>query len=417
MKKRILIVLLLCVFGTALAGGLYLLSSQDLISIDDEKEAFDPVEINDEETIASVPDYRVSIVISGSNVIHESILNQAKKDAPKTKNQKSEDAYDFRPLYKNIQGTLGASDFAVCNQTTLVGANNQSDAFSGYPLFNAPAKLADDLIEVGFDAFNIASNHLLDLGSGGKKNSVMMWKQKKTYLIGGESSEQEWDDVASKIIEIDGVNLCFLGYTATTNGLYPDKDTFVPYYTLNETALRKDRVQSQIRAAKDVADAVIVLVNWANNASFDVTEHQTETAAMFCEAGADVIVGVGPAVIQKIEWITDREGTHKTLCAYSLGNTMGTMQYMENLLGGFLSFTAVKDHDHCYISDVLFRPTVIHYDQLRENIALYPLQAYTEEIFSRHGSNLLYGFSDYKEFVTIPRKVIAPEFLPANLRN
>ena len=162
--------------------------------------------------------------------------------------------------------------------------------------------------------------------------------------------------------------------------------------------------------------AVIVLVNWGNSTSFAVSDFQVQAAQTFCDAGADVIVGTGPKVIQKMQWLSSDSHANQTLCAYSLGNTMGTMEYMDNLFGGILSFEVDKVGIDTNITNVLFTPTVIHYDQNYAGVTLYPLMNYTNELFLCHGSNINFGFGEYSWYQETLKKYIPSEFLPAKLR-
>jgi len=95
------------------------------------------------------------------------------------------------------------------------------------------------------------------------------------------------------------------------------------------------------------------------------------------DAGADIIIGTGPKVIQKMEWIQSDADDHEAFCAYSLGNSMGTMEYMDNLFGGVLTFEIASENEDFVLTNILFTPTVIHYDKDFSNIALIPLSAHS----------------------------------------
>ncbi|WP_147363914.1 CapA family protein [Deinococcus cavernae] len=82
-----------------------------------------------------------------------------------------------------------------------------------------------------------------------------------------------------------------------------------------------------VQAAKEQADEVIVLPHWG--AEYDaVTPRQREQARALAAAGASLIVGSGPHVLQGSEHIG------KTLVLYSLGNFLFDQPYPATWLGG-----------------------------------------------------------------------------------
>ncbi len=73
---------------------------------------------------------------------------------------KTSRGYDFSNYYKNIKKYIQA-DYCFVNQETILGGGGKP---SGYPLFNAPDSVADDLEKVGFNIVNGATNHAYDQG-------------------------------------------------------------------------------------------------------------------------------------------------------------------------------------------------------------------------------------------------------------
>lgn len=92
----------------------------------------------------------VSFVAVGDNLYHQCMLDEAKTSR----------GYDFSNYYKNIKKYIQA-DYCFVNQETILGGGGKP---SGYPLFNAPDSVADDLEKVGFNIVNGATNHAYDQG-------------------------------------------------------------------------------------------------------------------------------------------------------------------------------------------------------------------------------------------------------------
>jgi len=365
---------------------------------------------SDRQTTKAVEKNYVDFCVFGDNLIHEKILRFANQNSGGDGSVESfNKGFDFKPLYSFVKSVVEEADFSICNQSSLVYASSDLSTLSGYPKFHSPKELADDLIEIGFDGINIGNNHLLDMGENGMYHSVRFWNEKDVFLFGGYESVEEKQKVESKVIRIENIKVAVLSYTATTNGLSAGKNTPIPYFTLNRTAILKKMLSDEVSACKSISDAVIVLMNWGNQEGYEPGEIQKETAKILCEAGADVIIGTGPKVIQPIQWIESEKQNHKTLCAYSLGNFMCTMDYMENLLGGYLKFRVDKEKI-CYISQISFHPIIVFYNENYSDIRVLPLEEYTEDLHILHGSNLKFGFGDLSWFEKTVRKYISKEF-------
>ncbi|MCG0239610.1 MAG: CapA family protein [Firmicutes bacterium] len=82
----------------------------------------------------------------------------------------------------------------------------------------------------------------------------------------------------------------------------------------SETAARgAETLGGAVRSARAAADVVVVLVRWGPGASPVPDGRQRELARLAIEAGADLVLGVGPQAGQAVEWIRDRP------VVYSLG--------------------------------------------------------------------------------------------------
>jgi poly-gamma-glutamate synthesis protein (capsule biosynthesis protein) len=76
-----------------------------------------------------------------------------------------------------------------------------------------------------------------------------------------------------------------------------------------------------VAAAATEADLVIVSVHWGGEYQTAPSPRQRSIAQALARAGADLIIGHGPHVLQRVEWIG------KTLVAYSLGNLLFDQPY------------------------------------------------------------------------------------------
>lgn len=93
--------------------------------------------------------------------------------------------------------------------------------------------------------------------------------------------------------------------------------------------LDEDALFQQIGQAEAQADFTIVSVHWGNEYQAGPDEHQTRLARTLADAGADVIWGHHPHVLQRMEWL-QRDGQHPTLVIYSLGNLLADQWMLQD---------------------------------------------------------------------------------------
>jgi poly-gamma-glutamate capsule biosynthesis protein CapA/YwtB (metallophosphatase superfamily) len=81
-------------------------------------------------------------------------------------------------------------------------------------------------------------------------------------------------------------------------------------------------VKAIIQEQKKSGDFVIISAHWGNEYQAGPDEHQTELAQDWVNAGADVIWGHHPHVLQRVDWLVSSIDGHNALVMYSLGNLM-----------------------------------------------------------------------------------------------
>ncbi len=324
---------------------------------------------------------RVSFVGVGDNLIHETIYLDAKNNA----SQEGKEGYDFSPMYTKMKPLIEAADLAFLNQETILGGDDRG--LSGYPVFNSPSILADQMIEVGFDLFNHASNHSMDKGKKGIEHAAALWRSKPNIAMSGIYDSEE-DRNTPRIIERKGIRFAFLAYTYGTNGIKIPDSYLVSLFD-------KDKIKADVDRVRSLADVIIVSAHWGTEGIFTANSMQKEYAKYLSSLGVDVVIGTHPHTIQPIEWLRNDTGK-ETLVVYSLGNFISGMLDVYNLLGGMIGMEFVRQPDdtEVTIEHVTWTPLVTHYDGNPNNIIkeryhyeVMPLSAYTEELAKRHALN------------------------------
>lgn len=312
---------------------------------------------------------RVSFVAVGDNLIHDTVYEQAAA--------RSSSGYDFSDAYERIADKISEPDVAILNQETIISTEHN---VSSYPMFNSPVEVGDEMLEIGFDVFNIATNHSIDCGEKGLVSAINFWKSKNAVTTGAYLNNDDFNNIPMR--DVNGVKIAYLGLTESTNGLsLPDDSDIILVKASDESLL-----QQRIMKAKETADVVIVNAHWGNEYTHEPTNAQRELAQKLAAWGADVIIGHHPHVIQPVEYITNSNG-RKTLVAYSLGNFISAQNRGPRMLGGMLNFEIVKNNTtgEIALENVKFSGVVTHYGYGYSNIRVYALENYTEELASKHG--------------------------------
>lgn len=343
---------------------------------------------------------RISFIGVGDNLIHENVIWAA---------ETPDGSYDFSNMYENIAADVENADLAFLNQETIFAGPDYP--YSGYPSFNTPEQLGTNMVDLGFDLINGATNHTLDFGAAGATYALDFWKQYEDVRYTGVfESEEASREIPT--IERDGVTFSFLAYTYGTNGIEPDTNWRVNYFD-------EEKIREDVAKAKEVSDVVIVSAHWGDENTYVVNEYQEYYGQLFADLEVDVVIGTHPHVIQPIEWLTGTNG-NEMLVVWSLGNLLAHALDDINTLGGMISFDFVVTEEDTTIENVVFRPTVSHFsyhykdnNRLKRKFKIYYLDEYTDELSVEHGLNALEGITvSLERYQSQLESVIAPEFLP-----
>jgi poly-gamma-glutamate synthesis protein (capsule biosynthesis protein) len=223
----------------------------------------------------------------------------------------------FPTLWEDVVPLLKGADVAFGNLETPIAP---SSGRPGRPYqFNAPAGLPEALRSSGFTVLATANNHAYDQGSKGAKETLDRLKAVKLVVVG--SGETQAEAEAPQILERNGVKVAFLAFTDLFNLDLNRKATEPWVRPLNlESALQS------VKAARALADAVVVSVHWGDEYSHLPTKHHREMAISLVEAGADLILGHHPHVLQPMEII--ETGGRTGIVAFSLGNFISNQDRM-----------------------------------------------------------------------------------------
>ncbi|HAZ20670.1 MAG TPA: hypothetical protein DCY75_10940 [Clostridiales bacterium] len=127
------------------------------------------------------------------------------------------------------------------------------------------------------------------------------------------------------------------------------------------------------------------------------------------------MIGHHPHVIQSIEKKQRADGK-ETLVINSLGNLVSTMECMKNMVGGLFTFDIVRNNKEIRIENVLFIPTITHYNKSYRKITLHYLENYAHEQLKDHGA-LDSSKRTKEDLVKMVLDNIDTSYLPAYYQN
>jgi poly-gamma-glutamate capsule biosynthesis protein CapA/YwtB (metallophosphatase superfamily) len=245
------------------------------------------------------PQGHFTVVATGDVLIHPDLTAQALADG--------KGARDYRPLLAGVQQVVSSADLAICHLETPLA--RPEGPFTGWPAFSAPPEVAAALAEVGYDECSTASNHTLDRGPDGVRNTLDILDAAKIGHTGSARSAEEAR--APRILDVDGVKVGHVSFTFGFNG---NREPNATPWLANQ--LNANAVLAAAREAKAAgAQVVIASLHWGNEFQAEPTADQQALAkTLLADDAIDLIVGHHAHVVQPFEQVNGK------WVAYGLGN-------------------------------------------------------------------------------------------------
>ena len=182
-------------------------------------------------------------------------------------------------------------------------------------MFRANPAVAEVLTFAGFDLVSLANNHIFDYGLVAFLDTIECLQERGIIPLG--VGENIYEARTPRIVRVNGARVAFLAYTQIGPGF---TYTRVPQHWAATIDLpgvaeaRADYIRMDVAQAKAEADLVIVSFHWGNEYVHYPTDYQKAWGRTALAAGADLVIGHHPHVLQGIEFGDD------AIIAYSLGN-------------------------------------------------------------------------------------------------
>ena len=273
-------------------------------------------------------EYKLSMIMAGDALMHGYLNTDAKQ---------ADGTYNYLNQFRYVKDYVKDYDLKYWNQETIFGGTDRP--YSGYPRFNTPSALGDNLIDdLGFNIVSTANNHSMDQNTSGVINSVNYWKTKDILWNGTADSEETRNNFIVK--EKNNITYGLLSYTDHTNGLPVPSDKPYLVNVWNEEQAKKD-----IAALRDKVDVLMVAMHWGIEYTHTPVESQRKQAKFLNEQGVDIVIGCHPHVIEPIEKIVNEETGKETIIFYSLGNFISNQTDENTRVGLFGTLDITKTVD------------------------------------------------------------------------
>lgn len=172
--------------------------------------------------------------------------------------------------------------------------------------FRAPPHLASGLVEAGIDVVSLGNNHAADYGAIGLQDTFVALDAVGLPFAGAGMNEAEARRPA--FLTVDGLRIALLSYTDVMENTFAGPNSFgVAFGTA-------DVIDADVRLARPQADVVIVALHSGTEYTDAPHQNQRQLARAAIDAGATVVLGHHPHVLQGVERYGDG------LIVYSLGN-------------------------------------------------------------------------------------------------
>lgn len=224
--------------------------------------------------------------------------------------------YSYQGFFTEVKNTLSRGDWVMGNlETTLAGAD--LGGYTGYPMFNAPAELLDAIKAGGFNILTTANNHSLDRGAQGVIRTIKNIRDRGLHSTGTFPSEAEANKIL--IVNKNNIAMAILAYSYGTNGIPfpPGKNYLVNI--IDEQKIIKDIA----KAKKQGADVITICLHFGAEYQRQPNPQQKKLVENLIKAGADIILGSHPHVVQPYQTfqVPEKNGKSRTAVAiYSMGN-------------------------------------------------------------------------------------------------
>ncbi|MBD1371759.1 CapA family protein [Hazenella sp. IB182357] len=215
--------------------------------------------------------------------------------------------YGYDHLFKYVKNYFEYSDYTTGNFESPITRNENYEKADKNIHLSTGEGAAEALKNHGFYTVNLANNHMKDYGRQGLVDTLNAFKKQKIETVGAGTNLQEATQIVYTTVQ--NKKIALLGFS----DILP-KD-FRAYSNRSGIAPADPNIfQPLVFKARQNADLVIVQMHWGLEYDSGFHPRQQDLGRALIDAGADVVLGHHPHVLEPVEVYNDG------VIFYSLGN-------------------------------------------------------------------------------------------------
>lgn len=225
------------------------------------------------------PEESVSLVFVGDIMLDRGVRNAINREG-----------MDY--ILGEMRGILTEPDLTVGNLEGTFTTEPTVSMDGSKLKFTFDPTLSRSLREYGFDGFSLANNHALDFGLKGFVSTQSFLAEQDMFSFGSPLNDTD----LSAQVSVREEQVCFVGYHSLYNS------------SINSVVAEISSLESR------ECTYTVVFAHWGEEYKLLENEAQRSAGRAFVDAGADLVIGHHPHVVQPVEVYKDKA------IFYSLGN-------------------------------------------------------------------------------------------------
>jgi len=254
---------------------------------------------------------------------------------------------DFNYPFLKTKDFLKTGDLVFGNLETSItpGREIQTEEFT----FRADPGVEKSLALAGFSILSLANNHTPNFGAKGLKDTFKYLDQAGIKYVGAGENEEKTNEIV--YLESKGFKFAFLAYSSP---VFAPASYFAKGGAPGIAMMDIEKMAEAVAKAKEKADFVIVSMHAGEEYVQKPNQFQIKFARAAIEAGAELVIGHHPHVLQTVEKYKGK------YIFYSLGNFVFDQMWSQQTREGVIAkaifnkngvikveFTPVLIADYC----------------------------------------------------------------------
>lgn len=215
--------------------------------------------------------------------------------------------YGYDYAFEQVKYLFEESNLVIGNLEGPLTDSETPYADKEYLFRTPPAQVVPALKKAGFNIMNLANNHIMDFGFQGLQDTMHALEGGGIRTVGAGNNLHQAR--RGTVVTIDKTRVGFLSYSLT----FP-KSFWATDSTPGTAFGHEHQIREDVARIKQSTDIVVVSYHWGQEKSKQLRAYQPLLAHAAIEAGASLVIGHHPHVLQAVERYQDG------LILYSLGN-------------------------------------------------------------------------------------------------